>query len=169
MDVKAAILARRSVRKYEKREIPAEVLEQLLEVARRAPSSSNKQKFHIVVVMDEELKSRLVPVCGDQKFVGDCSAFLAGVTDAGADYHAIDITIALDHLSLRAVELGLGTCWIGDFEPQRLKEILGVPVDKEIQICMTLGYPKAVPEARTRKKLADLFHRDRWGVHWGAK
>lgn len=169
MDVETAILARRSVRKYEKREIPAEVLEQLLEVARQAPSSSNKQRFHIVVVMDEELKGRLVPVCGGQKFVADCSAFLVGVTDAGADYHTIDITIALDHLSLRAVELGLGTCWIGDFDPQGMKEILKIPLDKEIQICMTLGYPRTVPEARTRKKLADLFHRDRWGIRWGAK
>lgn len=167
MEVKAAILARRSIRKYEKREIPEDVLEQLLEVAREAPSSDNKQRWHIIVVMDEELKDRLVPVCGNQKFIGECSAFLVGVLEPSADYSVIDVTIALDHLSLRAVELGLGTCWIGDFEPERVKGVLGVPGDREIPVCMTLGYPSAVPGAKTRKKLSDLIRKDRWGIHWG--
>lgn len=167
MDVKEAIAARRSVRKYERRSIPADVLGQLLESARLAPSSNNKQRWHIVVVEDQEMKERLVPVCGNQKFVGGCSAFLVGVLEPEASYSIVDVTIALDHLSLRAVELGLGTCWIGDFEPERVKGVLGIPGDREVPVCMTLGYPSDIPAARSRKKPADLFRRDRWGVHWG--
>jgi nitroreductase len=75
----------------------------------------------------------------------------------------VDLTIALDHLSLRAVELGLGTCWIGDFEPEKVKDILKIPGEREVAICMTVGYPASNPQARKRKNLSDLFHGDSWG------
>lgn len=166
MDVKKAIEARRSIRKYEQRAIPDEVMAELLEAMRLAPSANNAQRWSVIVVTDQQTKDKLVPVSGNQKFVGTCSAYLVGVTEPGAHYSAIDVTIALDHLSLRAVELGLGTCWIGDFEPEKVKEILGIPADHGVPICMTLGYPAQSPPARRRKPFSELFHRDRWGVPW---
>ncbi len=166
MDVKEAILSRRSIRKYEDKEIPHKTMDELLEAARLAPSSSNRQAWKLIVVTDPEMKARLVPVSGNQKFVGQCSAYLVGVAEPGRDFSPIDMTIALDHLSLRAVELGLGTCWIGDFDPQRVKEILGVPSDHEVAICMTLGYPSAQPAARRRKSFEELFRRDIWNGNW---
>ena len=166
MDVKKAIESRRSIRKYEKKEIPEAVMEDLLDAARKAPSSDNKQGWKIIVVTDEEMRSRLVPVSGNQGFVRDCSAYLVGVSEPKVGYSPVDITIALDHLSLRAVELGLGTCWIGDFDPMRIKEILGVPVDHDVPVCMTVGYPSTVPAARKRKDASELFRRDLWGRIW---
>lgn len=167
MKVKEAIAARRSIRKYEKKPIPADVLEDLLEATRQAPSSSNRQAWEIIVVTDQEMRNRLAPVSGNQKFVAECSAYLVGVSEPNVGYAATDVTIALDHISLRAVELGLGTCWIGDFEPPRVKEILGVPIDRDVPICMTLGYPSVTPAARKRKELSELFRKDRWGIRWG--
>lgn len=166
MEVRKAIESRRSIRKYEKKEIPRKVLEELLDAARVAPSSGNRQAWEIVVVTDDEMKSRLVPVSGGQDFVGECSAYLVGVSDPSRDFSPVDVTIALDHLSLRAVELGLGTCWIGDFEPMRVKEILGIPADHEVPVCMTLGYPSVVPEARNRKAHSQLFREDTWDRRW---
>ena len=166
MDVKVAINARRSIRKYERRPIPSDVLEDLLDAARLAPSSNNMQKWSMIVVTDEKTKEKLVPVSGNQKFVGTCSAYLVGVAEPGAYYSAVDLAIALDHLSLRAVELGLGTCWIGDFEPEKVKEILGIPKEREVPVCMTVGYPAIAPAARKRKKPQELFHADRWGRPW---
>jgi nitroreductase len=166
MDVKTAIGERRSIRRYVKRPIPKEVLEDLLEAARISPSSNNAQRWSMVVVTDDELKQRLVPASGNQKFVGTCSAYLVGVAEPGAYYSAVDMTIAFDHLSLRAVELGLGTCWIGDFEPDKVKEILGIPAEREVPVCMTVGYPAISPAARRRKSLSDLFHLERWGRPW---
>ncbi len=165
MDVEAAIRARRSIRKYKTRAIQEEALYDLLDAARLSPSSMNRQRWNIIVVTDEETRKKLVLVSGNQKFVGSCSAYLVGVTEPGAYYSTVDMTIALDHLSLRAVELGLGTCWIGDFEPERVKDILGIPKERDVPICMTLGYPAIVPGARKRKALSELFHRDRWGNH----
>ncbi len=166
MDVKRAIESRRSIRMYQKKEMPVEVLGELLDAARRAPSSGNRQGWEIVVVTDGELKKRLVPVSGGQDFVGECSAYMVGVADPKLDFSPVDVTIALDHVSLRAVELGLGTCWIGDFEPMRMKEMLGIPPDHEVTVCMTVGYPSAAPEARRRKGLSQLFRRDTWERHW---
>ena len=162
MDVQDAIKARRSIRKYERKPIPDDVLSALLEAARLAPSSNNKQRWSMVVVTDDATKQRLVSASGNQKFVGECSAYIVGVCDPGAGFSAVDIAIALDHLSLRAVELGLGTCWIGFFDADEIRDVLGIPADRDIPICMTVGYPSAVPAARNRKRSEDLFHRDRW-------
>ena len=167
MDVIGAIRARRSIRKYEHRSIPSEVMEQLLDAARLAPSASNLQSWNIVVVTDPDLRERLVPCCGGQRFVGDCAAFLVGVVEQGSEMSVVDVSIALDHLSLRAVEMGLGTCWIGDFEPEKVKEKLGIPAERAVPICMTLGYPVSVPPARKRKQLSELFNVDRWSDLWG--
>lgn len=166
MDVLSAIRTRRSIRKYEKRPMPTEVLENLLDSARLAPSANNLQRFHIVVVTDDRLKERLVPMCGGQEFIGECSAFLVGVSEPGSFYSCVDMTIALDHLTLRATELGLGTCWIGDFEPDKIKQVLDIPGERETPICLTVGYPSHAPPARRRKAFADLFQRNRWGKGW---
>lgn len=166
MDVKKAIESRRSIRKYDRKEIPVGVMEELLDAARKAPSSNNNQAWRIIVVADEEMRKRLVSVSGNQSFVGACSAYLVGVSEPGVGYSPVDVTIALDHLSLRAVELGLGTCWVGDFEPMRIKEILGIPIDHDVPVCMTLGHPSSVPAARRRKDLPALFKKDIWGRNW---
>lgn len=166
MEVREAIRGRKSIRKYENRSIPGDVLEALLDSMRLAPSANNKQSWTIIVVTDASLKKRLVPVSGDQKFVGECSAYLVGVAEPGVYYSTVDMTIALDHLTLRAVEMGLGTCWIGDFEPEKIKEILGIPKEREVPICMTLGYPAQSPGSRKRKNLAELFRKDGWSNPW---
>ncbi len=165
MDVKDAISSRRSIRKYERREMPKELLVEILEAARLAPSSSNLQAWNAVVVTDDGVRKSLVPASGNQGFVADCSAYFVGVAED--DYHAIDIAIAFDHISLRATELGLGTCWIGDFDPQMVKDILGIPPNLKVYICMTLGFPAQKPSARKRKKLGEILFRDRWGSGWG--
>lgn len=166
MNVSAAIEARRSIRKYEDREIPRDVMERLLDAARISPSANNAQRWNIVVVTDRSLREKLVPVCGGQRFVAQCSAFLVGVTDPGSDMSVVDVSIAFDHLSLMAVELGLGTCWIGDFEPAGVKDLLGIPDGREVPICMTLGYPETLPGARGRKQPSELFSYDAWDTAW---
>jgi nitroreductase len=162
MDVDAAIRTRKSVRKYRHRPIPPDVLAELLEAMRLAPSSNNRQAWTFVVVQDQGLKTRLAKASGNQRFVAECSAYLVGVSKPGVYYSTVDMAIALDHLSLRAVELGLGTCWIGDFDPKEIGGILGVPPGREVTICMTVGYP-AEPRTRKRKPSSELFHSERWG------
>ncbi len=164
--MRQAIRRRRSIRKYQRKPIPPKVMEELLDSMRLAPSSTNKQRWRMIVVTDDDLKTELAAASGNQKFVADCSAYLVGVAEPGAYYSTVDMTIALDHLSLAAVEMGLGTCWIGDFDPERIKELLGIPKAREVPICMTLGYPAQSPAAKKRKEPSELFRKDRWPAKW---
>jgi nitroreductase len=75
---------------------------------------------------------------------------------------AIDTTIVFDHLTLAATAVGLGTCWIGAFEEDAVREVLGIPADWRV-VCLTpLGVPAEHPEARPRKPLAELISEDGW-------
>lgn len=166
MDVITAIGLRRSIRKYERKSLPADLMEKVLEAARLAPSASNAQNWNIMVVTDPDLLEKLVPASADQRFVGECSAYLIGVARSDDEMSVIDVTIALDHITLRAVELGLGTCWIGDFDPEGMRNLLDVPEGQVVSICLTLGYPADAPPARKRKPLTELFMSNKWGRSW---
>lgn len=163
MDVKGAIRARRSVRKFKRKEMPAELLDHLLEMARTAPSGANRQPWQIVVITDRQRLKGLVPICKDQAFIGDCSAFLVGIDDPQQKWAKVDLTIALDHVTLAAVEEGLGTCWIGAFDQARMAEYIGLPSDRTVTVCLAIGYPDETPPARGRKKAEELFNWDRYG------
>ncbi len=75
----------------------------------------------------------------------------------------MDLTIALDHITLAAVEEGLGTCWIGAFDQARMAEFIGLPADRTVTVCLAVGYPDETPAARGRKKPEELFSWDRYG------
>jgi nitroreductase len=164
MEVKGAIKARRSIRKYKPKKLPNELLDYLLEMTRAAPSGSNRQPWELVVINDRARLKGLVPICKDQSFIGDCSAFLVGVDDPQQKWAKVDLAIALDHLSLAATEAGLGTCWIGAFDQRGMAEYVGLPSDRTVTVCMTLGYPDETPPALGRKRTEDLFYWDRYGV-----
>ena len=108
----------------------------------------------MIVVQDAGLKEKLEKVSGDQRFIAECSAYIVGVVQPDVGYSTVDMAIALDHLSLRAVEVGLGTCWIGDFDPEGIGRILGMPSDRQVTICMTVGYPFEKPRSRGRRRCA---------------
>ena len=71
----------------------------------------------------------------------------------------------IDHIALAAVEEGLGSCWIGAFDQQKLAEYIGLPKEKVITVCIAIGYPDESPSARSRKKLEELVSWDRYGTH----
>ena len=163
MDVISAIHRRRSIRKYKNKEIPKELLMEILEAARQAPSGANKQPWRLVVVTDPETKKALVSICKEQKFVAECSAFIVGIDDPAQKWSRVDLAIALEHMVLAAVEKGLGTCWIGAFDPEKKSAHLGVPKGLVVTACLALGYPDEAPEARGRKNLNDLVHWEKYG------
>jgi nitroreductase len=162
MEVFDAIQKRRSIRKYKRKELPEELLEKLLEAARLAPTGMNRQPWELVVVKSQATKDRLVPVCRDQKFISDCSVFIAGVDVPEEKWHRVDIAIAMEHIVLEAVELGLGTCWIGAFQPDKVKEMLGIPRDRDVVACMVVGYPDESPPPKPKKPLSQLVKREKY-------
>ena len=166
MHVKEAIAERRSIRQYAEPSIPKEHMGILFRALQLAPSASNLQNWEFILVSDPDLKKDLIAACYQQKFVGECAYFIAGVADPSYKWHMVDITIALTNFTLQAVELGYGTCWIGAFNEFLVKELLGVPEDKKVVICMTFGVPKMTPPARGRKAIEEFFYLDSYGSRW---
>jgi len=169
MDVFEAIRQRRSIRQYQARPVEAEKIEKILECARLAPSASNRQEWRFVVVEDAGLRQRMVTAAAGQAFVGEAPAVIAccalesdHIMRCGHPSYAIDLAIAIDHMTLAAVALDLGTCWVGAFYEDQVREILGIPRQVRVVELLTLGYPSQMPAPRSRKKLADIMCRNRW-------
>lgn len=152
---------RYSCRNYEDKEISQEKLENVLNAGRLAPSARNKQPYKFVVVEDEDLKKELAKAAG-QDFIGKASVIIAGVSldpenkmSCSVPTYPVDLAIALDHITLQAVEEGLATCWIGAFDQKKAKEILSIPKDYKIASLMPLGYPADNPPAEKQRKDLD--------------
>lgn len=163
MQVQEAIKTRLSIRRYENTSIPDADLNLILEALRLAPSANNAQNWEFVFVDDPAVKHALIPACSNQKFVADCTYFIAGVADPGLEWHMVDITIALTNLTLQAVELGYGSCWIGAFSEMQVKRILRVPEHKKVVICMTLGKASGKHIPRARKKIEEFVYLNQFG------
>jgi nitroreductase len=166
MDVKESIRHRYSVRKYGTSSIPQEHMEVLFKALQLAPSANNSQNWEFVFVSDHEVKQMLVSACFNQRFIAECSYFMAGVANPSLKWHMVDITIAMTQFTLQATELGYGTCWIGAFDQSRVKEILEVPGDKKVVICMTFGIPKGKSLFRRRKRIEKFVYLNRYSERW---
>ena len=148
MNVFEAIKKRRSVRSFLDKSIEDEKLNAVLEAGRLAPSAGNRQEWRFVVVEDLNVRRRIAVAANGQSFVGEapvvivaCAVTNGHVMSCGQPCYPIDVAIALDHISLAAVELGLGTCWIGAFNEGKVKEILGIPEEVRVVELMPIGYP----------------------------
>jgi nitroreductase len=158
-----------SVRKFEDRVVEKEKLFRVLEAARVAPSACNYQPWHFVVIEDRSLIGRIAPgwvreanppllvvACGDHR--------QAWRRRDGKDHADIDVAIAVDHITLAAVEAGLGTCWICSFDAFQCALTLNLPNHLEPVALLPIGYPAEVKTAnrhdRERKPLDEI-------VSWG--
>jgi nitroreductase len=148
LDVYEAIRKRKSVRRYKDKDVEQEKLIRILKAARLAPSAANKQEWRFVVVRDKEKRKKLSDAARGQNFVAEAPVVIACCAET--DYHEmtcgqlcypIDVAIAIDHITLAAVEEDLGTCWIGAFYEDKAKDILDIPDRIRIVELLTLGYP----------------------------
>ncbi len=169
MDVMTAIRSRRSIRSYQDRPVEEEKLDLVLEAGRLAPSASNLQEWKFIVVRDKQTRQKLAQVANGQRFVGEATAVIvacATVTDhimpCGQLSYPIDLAIALDHMTLKAVEEGLGTCWIGAFREDEVKEILGIPEEIRVVALLPIGYPQYIPSPTPRKSKKEVVVYERW-------
>ncbi len=170
MDVMEAVRIRKSVRKYRSEPVEEEKLMRVLEAARLAPSARNMQEWRFVVVRDAGTRARLREAAKNQRFVEEAPVVIAACAEqtdhvmaCGQLSYPIDVAISLDHLSLAAVEEGLGTCWIGAFDEGAVKEILGIPPHVRVVELMTLGYPAdPAPVEKDRLPIDRIVRFERW-------
>jgi nitroreductase len=175
------IASRHSVRAYDGRPVTQDQIRALCEAARMAPSACNSQTWRFVVVTRPETISRICrdamrPVIPNRwlsqaplLIVGcaklDIVANRIGSRITGTEYYQIDMGIAMEHMVLKATELGLGSCWIGWFKEERLRQILSIPSRIKICALLAVGHPEAEPpKKRARKPLDCIVFSERWGA-----
>ncbi|MCS7252556.1 MAG: nitroreductase family protein [Armatimonadota bacterium] len=164
-DAIEAIMERRSIRKYKPEPIPREHLTTILEAGRQAPSAGNRQPWRFVVVRDHEVKRRLGEACNNQNWIADADVIVAGLSVPAESerWHDKDVMIAMQNMIIAATALGYGTCWIGAFNHEKVKEVLGVPEDINVVALTPIGVPDETPRQRPRKEMNQIFFSDRYG------
>lgn len=170
MSVMEAIRTRKSVRSYLDKPVEDEKLNMIFEAARLAPSAVNLQEWRFVVVRDPEKRKKLAEIANAQAFLGEAGAVIAACADTnervmkcGQLCYPINVAIALDHITLAAVALGLGTCWIGAFDEQKVKQLLGIPEKIRVVELMCLGYPSdPSPIEKRRLPIETIVKYDHW-------
>jgi len=160
---------RYSCRAYKSDPIEDDKLQQVLEAARLAPTACNLQPFQLIVIHTKGREADLRRIYSSSWFTQAPIIICAcGIPSEswkrrdGKNYCEVDMTIAMDHLILAATNLGLGTCWIGAFNPDSAREILGLPDDVEPIAFTPLGYPQDSPGHKSRKSLNEIVRYERW-------
>ena len=166
MDFFELAKARYSCKKFSEKAVEEDKLTKVLESARLAPTAKNSQPQHIYVLRSEEslkIVDKLTPcrygapvvlaVAHDKNSVFE---YPGGMYNSGAE----DAAIVATHLVLAAKEVGLDTCWLNFFDPDKAKEELGLPENEMVTILIDVGYPdaaaKPLPNHESRKPLSEI-------------
>lgn len=150
--------ARFSLRNYDSRPVEQEKIDCLLECVRLAPSAVNFQPCVFYVVTDQVLLAQLQDCYNRDWFktAPMCIVACGNHQQAwhrkldGKDHTDIDVAIAVDHLTLAAVDMGLGSCWICNFDAQKCAQVLDLPEGVEPIVMVAIGY--AATDERPLKK-----------------
>ena len=200
MELLNVIRDRRSIRRFKQDAVPDEMIRELLDAARLAPSGLNCQPWRFVVIKSPSCKERLakvvpqpfatqaplvIAVCVDKNAMSGeylkqkieelfkARSFFAPPTkkfdpnydankkptepEIDQSYLNLNVAIAIDHLTLRAVDLGLGICWVMQFDNKKVKEILSLDDRYETVVLLPVGFPAQRPKPRPRLTLEDIL------------
>ena len=166
---------RRSIRKYKDLQVSDMDLMKILEAGHLAPSGSNTQPWHFIVIKNEEIKKAISEIDHKQEWMLKAPIFIACVADIRCriefpeimccdekcDSYELkqiirDSAIAIGYMLLEAEHLGLGTCWTGWYVQEDMKRVLGLPDYMYVNGIITLGYADEFPNSRPRKSLEEI-------------
>jgi nitroreductase len=171
MNFEELIRSRYSCRHYSPDPVEEDQLNKVLEAARLAPTAANRQPFRIILINTDQNKDQLQKIYHRDWFVQPslilcvCSVPEEGWRRKKYDnqsYAVVDAAIVMDHITLQAADLGLGTCWIGDFNPDAARNFLHLPDEVDPIAFTPLGYPLDEGKEKNRKPLENLVRRGTW-------
>ncbi len=171
MDVKEAIAKRRSIRKYQRKEVSADLIREVVDAARLAPSASNAQPCRYYVIKDDETKERLKEnQIFQQDFVYQAPVLIVCCSDVQSyrqgvkgwseenEHRALrDLSIASAFLVLRATELGLATCYVGWMKKDKIKEVLDLPRSYMVPFVVAVGYGNEKPGPLPKRSMDEVL------------
>jgi nitroreductase len=169
VDVFEAIKGRRSIRAFKTQNVPDETVEKLLDAARFAPSAGNIQPWEFVVIRNAEMKKELSEAAFGQSLVEEASVVIVvcanevssaiGYGLRGKSLYCIqDTAAAAQNILLAAYSLGLGTCWIGAFNEQKVAKVVKTPEEVRPIAIILIGYPDETPSPRNMRSLSQIIH-----------
>lgn len=163
MEYSEIMQKRYSVRNYTPDPVEPEKLERILEAALLAPTAANRQAFKVVVIKTEGREEELKTIYGRAWFVEApyvlCVCSIpekCWVRSDKKNYSDVDAAIVMDHIILAATDQGLGTCWIGAFDPQAAKAVLALDDTLEPIAFTPIGYARETTFKKVRKSIEDL-------------
>jgi nitroreductase len=170
MEFFEVLTQRRSVRSYTSQPVEESTLRRIFEAANTAPSAGNLQAYQVRVVRDQAKKDALVSATYGQGFIADapvCLIFCADLDRSAAKYgergselySVQDATIAATFAMLTAVNLGLATVWVGDFDEKKVQQVLDVKSIRPVAI-FSLGYAAEQPQPSPRRAVEEIFQGD---------
>lgn len=163
MEFRELIVRRYSARAYKPDPVEADKLQFVLEAARLAPTAANRQPFQLIVIHTAGRQMELRRIYSREWFTQAplliCACGRPGeawVRGDGRSYMDVDVAIAMDHLVLAAADVGLGTCWVANFDTAAARQVLRLAADLEPIAFTPLGYPADHPKPKERKPLSEL-------------
>ncbi len=160
------ITSRQSIRSFKDKTPKRDVLEQILEAARMAPSAVNFQPWEFIVASSADMLPR-VHACYHRDWINTAPVVVVAIGNHkevwrrqadGKDHTDVDLSIAIDHLILQATELGLGSCWVCNFDVDKVKSLFDLPSYQEPIALIPMGYPEEdlKPVDKERKALDEI-------------
>ena len=161
MSLVDVILSRRSIRRYEQKEIPKDVLDRILEAGRQAPSAMNRQPWHFIVLTDYEIKKELSKGLFNRHIKGSAITVVGcaytGLWHIGTrKWSIVGTSIALQNMVIASWAMGVGSCWIGDFNEEKVKQLLKIPDEWKVVALVSFGYPAEKPKPKRRKPIEKI-------------
>ncbi|HZX14770.1 MAG TPA: nitroreductase family protein [Thermodesulfobacteriota bacterium] len=160
MDTFECIRKRRDIRSYLKKDVQDDVIRKITEAGRLAPSAMNLQPWHFIVIKNKDMLKELGKFCISGRFIVDASFAVVVITEPSNKWHEIDGARAVQNMSLAAWDEGVGTCWIGAIDRDKVKERLDIPKNLYVLTILPFGYPEqfTVRRKKVRKSPKEVFH-----------
>jgi nitroreductase len=176
MDVFEAITTRRSIRKYLQVPVEWDKITELIRYAKSAPSAGNLQNWQFLIVINKNNRRALAQAAGEQYWMEQAPCHIVVCsTPKSKPYYGIrgerlydiqNCAAAVQNIMLAATAMNLGTCWIGAFDEDSVKDITGVPGNARVQAIITVGYPDEQPPRPAQYPLHHVAYVERYGVHY---
>ncbi|HLD15355.1 MAG TPA: nitroreductase family protein [Candidatus Nanoarchaeia archaeon] len=172
MDIEKVISSRASCRNYKDKKVTLDLIYKMLNAATKAPSAGDLQNWRFVVVRDKNKISEIAKVCLSQKWISKAPCLIVICNDKervmkmfpkkGEIYSIQSCAVAASHITLMAEELGLGSCWIGAFDENAVKNILNID-EAGVEIILTVGYPEEKEKKPAQCDVTNITYFDEWG------
>jgi len=166
MDAIEAILKRRVWRTFAGKPVELDKLRQIVDAGRHAMSARNLQPWQFIVIRDPGTLSQLGELCSTGRFIAGASAAIAVLKDrSNTRWADVDCAQAVQNMANAGWALGLGTCWVGNFDREKIAALLNLPEDWPVFTILPFGYadPLSPPQPRPLKKRSETVHYERYG------